>query len=213
MRYRGSFRTQEEDSMKFFSGSLDNWITRGLAFLILFAAIAAQAQVFTPLYNYGSTVGDPISPATFSAIAQGRDGRLYSTTGGGGTHNAGAAYAITTSGSLSKLYDFASYPAPSGPASGLTLGTDGFFYGSRTPGGAHLIGTVFKLSDTGLFTDLWDFGTKVDDQGSPEAPLVLGADGNLYGTSDGNYNGQYGSVFKITPKGALTTINTFKPTH
>jgi len=200
--------------MKLFSGSLGSGIAKGLVITIIVvcATMAAQAQVYTPLYNYGSTVGDPINPAAFSAIAQARDGRLYSTTGGGGTHNWGAAYAITTSGSLSKLYDFAAYPAPSGPASGLTLGTDGFFYGSTTTGGAHILGTVFKLSDTGLFTDLWDFGNKVDDQGSPEAPLVLGADGNLYGTSDGAYNGQYGSVFKITPKGALTTIHVFKAT-
>ena len=200
--------------MKLFSGSLGSGITKGLVItvIVVCAAIAAQAQVYTPLYNYGSTASDPISPATFSAIAQGRDGRLYSTTGGGGTNNWGAAYAITTSGSLSKLYDFVAYPAPSGPASGLTLGTDGFFYGSTTTGGAHRLGTVFKLSDIGVFSDLWDFGNKVDDQGSPEAPLVLGADGNLYGTNDGGYNGQYGSVFKITPKGALTTIHVFKAT-
>jgi uncharacterized repeat protein (TIGR03803 family) len=199
--------------MKFFSGSLDNWITRGLAFLILFAAIAAHAQVYTPLYNYGSTAGDPISPAAFSAIAQGRDGRLYSTTGGGGTHNAGAAYAITTSGSLSKLYDFAPYPAPSGPASGLTLGTDGFFYGTTTTGGAHLLGTVFKLSDTGLFSDLWDFGNNVDDQGNPQAPFVLGADGNLYGTADAAYNGQFGTAYRISPKGVMKLLHTFNGTE
>src|SRR5712671_4602795 len=202
MRCSGPFRAQE-DSMKLFSGSLGSGIAKGLVITIIVvcATMAAQAQVYTPLYNYGSTAGDPINPAPFSAIAQGRDGRLYSTTGGGGTHNWGAAYAITTSGSMSKLYDFAAYPAPSGPASGLTLGTDGFFYGSTTTGGAHILGTVFKLSDTGLFSDLWDFGNKVDDQGNPQAPLVLGADGNLYG-----------SVFKITPKGALTTIHAFKAT-
>ena len=104
------------------------------------------------------------------------------------------------------------YPAPSGPASGLTLGTDGFFYGSTTTGGAHRLGTVFKLSDIGVFSDLWDFGNKVDDQGSPEAPLVLGADGNLYGTNDGGYNGQYGSVSQDHPEKAPHTIHAFKAT-
>ena len=54
--------------------------------------------------------------------------------------------------------------------------------------------------------------TKSTTKGYPQAPLVLGADGNLYGTNDGAYNGQYGSVFKITPKGALTTIHAFKAT-
>ena len=151
--------------MKLFSGSLGSGIAKGLVItvIVVCAMMAAQAQVYTPLYNYGSTAGDPINPAPFSAIAQGRDGRLYSTTGGGGTHNWGAAYAITTSGNLSKLYDFGAYPAPDSPFSGLTLGTDGFFYGSTTAGGAHIGGTVFKLSDTGLYTNLWDFtGTGTD---------------------------------------------------
>jgi uncharacterized repeat protein (TIGR03803 family) len=184
-------------------------VAKGLVVLFVGAAIAACAQTYTPLYNYGSTAGDPTNPSTFSAIAQGRDGRLYSTTPYGATHKVGGAYAITTSGNLSKLYDFGAYPAPNSPFSGLTLGTDGLFYGSTTSGGAHLVGTVFKLSDTGLYSNLWDF-TGGNDQGTPEAPLVLGADGNLYSTTEGVYSGQYGTAFKITPKGALKTLHPFK---
>jgi len=196
--------------MKLFSGSLDIGITRGLVIVVAWATIAAHAQVYTPLYNYGSTAGDPLNPSPFSAISQGRDGRLYSTTafGGASSSKVGAAYAITTSGGLSKLYDF-SASAPNSPLSGLTLGTDGLFYGSSSSGGAHLVGTVFKLSDTGLYTNLWDF-TGGNDQGTPEAPLVLGTDGNLYSTTEGVYSGQYGTAFKITPKGGLATPHVFK---
>ena len=197
--------------MKLFSGSLDMGIAKGLAIIVVVCAtLTAHAQVYTPLYNYGTTAGDPLNPSTFSAIAQGRDGRLYSTTAFGGASQVGAAYAITTNGNLSKLYDFPAYPAPDSPFSGLTLGTDGFFYGSTTAGGAHLGGTVFKLSDTGLYTNLWDFTGTGTDQADPQAPLVLGADGNLYSTTEGVYNGQYGTAFKITPKGALTTPHAFK---
>jgi uncharacterized repeat protein (TIGR03803 family) len=174
------------------------------------AAVPVDGQTFTPLYNFGSTAGDPMNSVPFSALAQGRDGRIYGTTSFGGSANVGAAYAITTGGSLSVLYNFPAYPAATEPLSGLTLGTDGLFYGTTSTGGAHIVGTVFKLSDTGAYTNLWDFtGTGVD-EGNPQAPLVLGSDGNLYGTDDGVYSGTYGVAFKITPKGVLKTLHPFK---
>ena len=43
----------------------------------------------------------------------------------------------------------------------------------------------------------------------PQASLIQGSDGNFYGTTNlgGAYN--YGTVFKITPKGKLTTLHSF----
>jgi uncharacterized repeat protein (TIGR03803 family) len=56
-------------------------------------------------------------------------------------------------------------------------------------------------------TTLYSFNG-ADGEG-PEAALVQGTDGNLYGTtSAGGANG-YGTVFKITPGGALTTLYSF----
>jgi uncharacterized repeat protein (TIGR03803 family) len=183
-------------------------LARKLVFVLFVAAIAAQAQTYTPIYNLGSTAGDPMNPQPFSFMSQGRDGRIFSTTQVGGAHNTGAGYAITTSGVVTVLHSFDPYPAPTAPWSGLALGLDGNYYGTTSSGGAHAVGTVFKLTDAGVYTTLWDF-TGSADQGTPEAPLVLGADGNLYGTTDGVYSGQYGTAFKITPKGALTTIHVF----
>ena len=41
------------------------------------------------------------------------------------------------------------------------------------------------------------------------AGLVQGSDGNLYGTTDGGGAGGYGTVFKMTPAGVLTTLVSF----
>jgi len=198
--------------MKPFSSLSVRRIATGLIVAFVSTALAAYAQTYTPLYNYGSTTGDPINPSPFSLMSQGHDGRIYSTSAFGGSHSGGAAYAITTGGSLTVLYNFPAYPGPTAPESGLTLSTDGFFYGTTTSGGAHIVGTVFKLSDAGAYTNLWDFTGTGTDEGNPQAPLVLGTDLNMYGTTDGVYSGTYGTAFKITSKGKLTTIHPFKST-
>src|SRR5579862_10052682 len=57
------------------------------------------------------------------------------------------------------------------------------------------------------FTTLHSFDG--GDGGSPEAPLVQAANGDLYGTTWGSGANGYGTVFKITPSGTLTTIYNF----
>jgi uncharacterized repeat protein (TIGR03803 family) len=59
------------------------------------------------------------------------------------------------------------------------------------------------------FTSLYTFGNA--DGANPLGGLVLETDGNLYGTT--TYGGVYseGSVFKITPSGALTLLYSFCP--
>jgi uncharacterized repeat protein (TIGR03803 family) len=73
-------------------------------------------------------------------------------------------------------------------------------------------GTVFKVTATGTFTTLYSFGTAAGfvDGAGPRAGLVEGSDGNFYGTTylSGAY-GNYGTIFKITPGGSLTTLYSF----
>jgi len=90
----------------------------------------------------------------------------------------------------------------------LVQATDGNFYGTTGSGGATNYGTVFSVTSSGVLTTLYSFCAQANcaDGSYPEAGLVQGTDGNLYGTTfEGGANG-LGTVFKITSDGSLTTV-------
>ena len=67
----------------------------------------------------------------------------------------------------------------------LVQGTDGNLYGTTEGGGANGEGTVFKVTPTGTLTTLYSFCAKTNctDGAVPFGGLVLGTDGNFYGTT------------------------------
>jgi uncharacterized repeat protein (TIGR03803 family) len=97
---------------------------------------------------------------------------------------------------------------PKYPTAALALGADGNFYGTTEYGGASGDGTLFQVTTNGTMTTLVSFNGA---NGShPAAALALGSDGNFYGTTAyGGTNGNNGTVFQMTPAGALTTLVSF----
>ena len=97
-----------------------------------------------------------------------------------------------------------SFDEPNGrqPRYSVVQGTDGNLYGTTQNGGAYDYGTVFKMTPTGTLTTLYSFCPQVPnctDGADPFAGLVVGTDGNFYGTTCcGGANGGYGTIFKIT---------------
>ena len=94
----------------------------------------------------------------------------------------------------------------------MTPGTDGNFYGMTSNGGTYTNGSFFRMTPEGLLTNLYSFTGNADGL-FPIGQLALGTDGNFYGVTEYNhilYHGHailfYGTVFKITPGGALTTL-------
>lgn len=94
----------------------------------------------------------------------------------------------------------------------LVQDTDGNFCGTGGDGAYHY-GVVYRITPTGTLTTLYNFCSLsgCPDGGNPTNGLVLASNGDFYGTTaddgvygQGGYN--YGTVFKITPSGALTTI-------
>ena len=170
----------------------------------------------TPIYNFGSHPGDPRAPYGAMTLAQGLDGNLYGGAGGGAREH-GALYKITPAGLLTMLYSFDGANG-SNPYGGLTLGTDGNFYGTTTgtnetgaPTGAM---TIFKMIPDGNVTKLYTFANDIDGS-QPFAAPIQGADGNFYGTTCACYMEAkgYGTIYKITPSGTLSTLHRFDRAH
>jgi uncharacterized repeat protein (TIGR03803 family) len=122
-----------------------------------------------------------------------------------------AASSTSAAQTVTTLLSFGA-TGPSLPVWGLVQGTDGNFYGTSAHGGTSDVGTVFKMTPQGNLTTLHSFCSKSCTEGQyPYSGLVLGTDGNFYGTTDvgGATSHPDGTVFKITPQGALTTLHTF----
>ena len=93
----------------------------------------------------------------------------------------------------------------------LVQGPEGMGWGTTSYGGAYGGGTVFRMARGGALTTIYNFCGEAPcpDGETPDAGLVLGTDGNFYGTTSGGGSLSAGTVFKITPSGALATLYAF----
>jgi uncharacterized repeat protein (TIGR03803 family) len=168
---------------------------------------------YTSLYSFGSQPNDGQNP---NPLVQGSDGNFYGTTLGGGTAGDGILFRISPGGSETILYSFVGSPADGAvPFAGLVQAIDGNFYGTTYLGGTNDVvfggdGTVFRISPSGNYTNLYSFGSSPTDGENPFAALVQGSDGNLYGTTDaGGGGGMNGTVFRISTSGSYTSLYSF----
>jgi uncharacterized repeat protein (TIGR03803 family) len=123
-----------------------------------------------------------------------------------------AATAIASSAqTFTSLADFSGSNGAFPYLAPLAQGTDGNLYGTTQGGGAYDQGTVFNVTPTGTLNTIYSFCTKAEcsDGNTPYAGVILGLDGNFYGTTFGGGTGFQGTVFKVTPGGTLTTLYSF----
>jgi len=193
---------------------------------IAYEAGFADSNITSSIYTIGSQVPVPIInvltyfPKAAGLIIQGSDGNFYGTTSFGGINNVGSVFKVTPAGVFTTLVSFTG--ANGASPGGLMQGSDGNFYGTTEYGGNSYdpsfissgYGTVFKVTPAGALTTLVLF---TGANGANPFGLVQGNDGNIYGmTRDGGnsydpsteYSG-YGTVFKVTPTGALTILVLF----
>ncbi len=173
----------------------------------------------TALYSFtdGTDGAYPIA-----GLVQGTDGNLYGTANEGGDltcaapYGCGTVFKITQTGAFTPLHIFELHDGGF-PRGGLIEASDGNFYGTTYEGGdltcaaPYGCGTVFKITSTGKLTMLHSFD--VSDGSGPSAGLIQATDGDFYGTTfyGGDVSCLYGcgTIFKITPGGALTTLHDF----
>jgi len=76
-------------------------------------------------------------------------------------------------------------------------------------GGSLNYGAIFKMAPNGTVSVLYNF-TNGDDGSDPDAPPIVGTDGNLYGTAKLGGRLGCGTLYKITTSsGAFTLLNGF----
>ena len=152
---------------------------------------------------------DNADGTTPNGLVLGADGNFYGTTQGGGANGAGTFFQFTISGALTTLYSFGqSANDAATPQSPLAQGQNGNFYGTSYLGGSAWSGTIFEVTPSGAETVLYSFSGG-NDGGLPGAALTLGSDGNFYGTTSGAGVNGNGTLFKITPAGAFSSLYSF----
>jgi len=152
-----------------------------------------------------------------AGLVLGADGKFYGMTGFGGdttscSGGCGTVFGISPGSKLAVLHRFNGTDGDN-PQGGLVQGTDGNLYGTTSSGAINNSGTVFSITPGGTLTTLHSFAYDGSEGRAPEDWLVQGTDGNFYGTTslDGPLScaSLCGTVFEITPSGALTTLYSF----
>ena len=212
-------------------------INRGTILVVLLAAAAtaasalAQDTEFSTLYRFEAPAANTFTSALGSqpdtTPALGPDGAIYGMTSDGGQYGNGVIYRFDPqSHRYTVLHTFSETDANgdnadgASPGNGLTAGPHGVFYGMAYLGGPNGNGTIFKITNSGEFTVLHAFsaldanGNNQDGVG-PLRTIVIGHDGNLYGTTrtggenDCLFTHGCGVAWRLDGEGSLTVIHQF----
>jgi uncharacterized repeat protein (TIGR03803 family) len=156
----------------------------------------------------GTTTGKyPQAP-----LVQGADGLIYGTTSQGGANNLGTIFRMAANGTVTVLHSFTGNPDGfSDHVATLLPVSDGSFYGTYDEHNGNP-GMVFRMTSAGVVTVLHQFlnvAGSSPDGFSPKGPVILAADGNLYGTTALGGNFGDGTIFRLTPGGTHTKLHDF----
>ena len=161
--------------------------------------------MLTTLYSFtdGKDGNGPLA-----GLIQGTDGSFYGTTLGDVLTLGGTIFKITPGGTFTTLHNF-NISDGLDPYAGLIQAADGNFYGTTIEGGSLDAGTIFKLTPAGTLTTLYSFAIGSTNGYGPYGGVIQGTDGAFYGTTNKGGSNNFGTVFKFTPGGTLTTLHSF----
>lgn len=169
------------------------------------AAVAAQGQTFTLLHKFDGSDGARPS----ASVILDSSGNIYGTTPQGGTHFGGTVFRLDPQGNETVLHSFAGSPDDgAAPEGDLAADAEGNLYGTTSYGGAHNVGTVFKIDSSGSYSVVHSF-KKTGDGQYPNAGLILDKEGNLYGVASGGGTAGKGVVYMISNTGRESLLYSF----
>jgi uncharacterized repeat protein (TIGR03803 family) len=170
-------------------------------FMGLALNLNAELEVnFETIKSFGSNDGAHL----YGGLLIGTDGALYGTTGTGGSGGYGTVFKLDTDGTdHTVLISFGLTAVDAAvPTAGLIQGSDGALYSTSASGGSGGLGTVFKINTDGTgFMILQSFGYPGASGAVPNAGVLQGGDGALYGTTYFGGDAEGGTVFKINSDG------------
>jgi len=151
----------------------------------------------TVLHSFNADGTDGVYPDAGLAIDS--KSNLYGITHVGGATGYGTVFKLTPTGTETVLHSF-NADGTDGiyPFAGLVLDKTGNLYGTTHYGGAIGYGTVFMVTPSGTETVLYSFGGSPDGA-YPQAGVVFGNKGILYGTTIASGANGQGTVFKLVP--------------
>lgn len=206
--------------MKQYSSSgIYRWTTAFafLAIVLLSVVCPASAQTEQKLYDFCSRPGCTDGEYPNGKLIRGAGGILAGTTTSGGAHGQGTVFWINASGVEKVLYSFCAQQSCADgaqPFDGLIADKSGNLYGTTYSGGAHGLGTVFKINKSGSESVLYSFCGVVGcpDGANPYAGLIMDTAGNLYGTTLGGGANNNGTVFELSTTGSEIVLHAFQNT-
>ncbi len=142
----------------------------------------------------------------YGNVCESHHGVLYGTTYAGGNGDRGTIYRVNKDGTgYQRLVSVGTLTSsPAFPDCTLIQGSDGLFYGMNSLRGQGNGGSIFRFS-TNLITGYGSIkvlGINPSDGARPNAGLVQGPDGTLYGTTQYGGAAGNGAVFRIQPDGS-----------
>jgi uncharacterized repeat protein (TIGR03803 family) len=137
-------------------------------------------------------------------LLMGPDGRIYGLSNSGGTHGYGFVFRIDTTGAnFTQLYAFTGGTDVGNPVS-IVISPDQHIFGISTGYGAKGEGALFKMTLSGSgYTLIHSFTSA---HGYQPTALVMGTDGNLYGTCESGGSHSDGTIWMSTSSGAASDI-------
>jgi uncharacterized repeat protein (TIGR03803 family) len=158
----------------------------------------APSGTLSTVFNFGPTNYSPQS-----GLSLGFDGNLYGAAQTGGPAHTGTVFKVV-GGGMTTLYTFTNGTDGAFPWAPPIQAPDGNIYGVTYNGTTP--GTAYRITAAGVFSVIANLPSET------VAPLILGTDGKLYGTTQ--YGGTFnrGTIFQLTTAGKLKILYNFDAT-